>query len=239
MKTVKLDIVQGGCISFKGKRDVKPINCAYIIKNMGQIPGHIHADFDRSLEVSLPPLISDRDLFVDKTKMEVSEGTAIATGFHDPGRSYKDWSYILTKPKREVSGDNSPGHICADLSAIAAGFHDPSWSYKDWSYTLTKAKREVSGDNSPGHIHADLSANSIGVSRPPSISDRTNTSTGPNREVSGSKIPGFIWHGLIGDSLGVLISRPSMTMDLNNVRSTTKIERHQGINESNDTDLKW
>jgi hypothetical protein len=98
-----------------------------------------------------------------------------------PGRIHADFIrfYTLTKPKREVSGDNSPGCICADLSAIATGFHDPGQSYKDWSYTLTKPEREVSGDDSPCRIRADLSANSLRVSRPPSISDRTYTSTKP------------------------------------------------------------
>ena len=61
------------------------------------------------------------DLYFVETKTEVSEDTVIAAGFHDPGQSYKDWSYTLTKPKREVSGDNSPGHICADLSANSLG----------------------------------------------------------------------------------------------------------------------
>jgi hypothetical protein len=118
----------------------------------------------------------------------------------------------------------------------------------------TKPGREVSGDDSPGHIRADLLANSLGVSRPPPISDRTYTLTKPigksqevnllavfdtdlsaialefqdpadhrsdlyidktHREVSGNKFPGHIWHGLIGNSLRVLSSRPSMTMDLN------------------------
>jgi hypothetical protein len=98
-----------------------------------------------------------------------------------PGRIHADfiWFYTLTKPKRKVSGDTSPGCVCAELSAIATRFHDLGRSYKDWSYTSTKPKREVSGDDSPGRICADLLANSLGVSRPPPILDWTYTSTKP------------------------------------------------------------
>ncbi len=86
-------------------------------KNRGQIPGRIHADFAATASGFIAPAALRLDLYFDKTKTEVSEDTAIAARFHDPGRSYKDWSYTSMKPKREVSGDNSPGRICVDLSA--------------------------------------------------------------------------------------------------------------------------
>ena len=90
----------------------------YVIKNRGQIPGCIYADLSAIASGFIHPADPGLDLYFNKTKTEVSEDTVIATGFHDPGRSYKDRSYTSTKPKREVSGDNLPGRT-SDLSAIA------------------------------------------------------------------------------------------------------------------------
>ena len=99
----------------------------YVIKNRGHIPGCIYADLSAIASGFIHPADPGLDLYFNKTKTEVSEDTVIATGFHDPGRSYKDRSYTSTKPKREVSGDNLPGRT-SDLSAIALEFHDPRQS---------------------------------------------------------------------------------------------------------------
>ncbi len=90
-------------------------------KNRGQIPGLIHADFVAIASGFIAPTDLRSNIYFDETKIKVSEDTAIAAGFHDPSQSYKDWSYTSTKSKREVSGDNSPGRICADLSANSLG----------------------------------------------------------------------------------------------------------------------
>jgi hypothetical protein len=105
----------------KGQCSVNSIDCAYVIKIRGQIPGRIHADLSAIASGFIPPANPRLDLYFNETKTEVSENAAIATGFHDPGRSYKDWSYTSTKPKREVSGDNSPGHIWYGLISNSLG----------------------------------------------------------------------------------------------------------------------
>ena len=105
----------------KGQCSVNSIDCEYVIKNRSQIPGHIYADLSAIASGFIHPDHPGSDLYFNETKTEVSEDMAIATGFCDPGRSYKDWSYTPTKPKREVSEDNSPGRIWYGLIGNSLG----------------------------------------------------------------------------------------------------------------------
>ena len=108
-------------VQSKGQCSVNSINCVYVIKNRGQIPGCIYADLSAIASGFIHPADPGSDLYFNKTKTEVSEDTATATGFHYPGRSYKDRSYMSTKPKREVSGDYPPGRIWYGLIGNSLG----------------------------------------------------------------------------------------------------------------------